>query len=49
MEARYVIAPYIRYRALADLTMVDRCAATNAARAVAYAACFATGAIDPGQ
>jgi hypothetical protein len=47
--ARYAIAPYVRYRALADLAVVERCATAKATRAVAYAACFATGRVDTGQ
>lgn len=47
---RYLIAPYLRYRALADLASVEQCATANAKRSSdSYAACFAAGRIDSGQ
>ncbi len=39
---RYVIAPYVHYQSIADLAAVDACARRKAARALAYAACFAS-------
>jgi hypothetical protein len=48
-KMRYLIAPYIRYRALADLAVVERCAAAKLERAVAYATCLAISRVDAGQ
>jgi hypothetical protein len=48
-NGRYVIAPYIAYRSIADLGPVADCAARHEPRSPAYAACFAIGAIDTGQ
>ena len=48
-NGRYVIAPYIAYRRIADLAPVADCAARREARSAAYAACFAMGGVDTGQ
>ena len=48
-NGRYVIAPYIAYRSIADFAPVADCAARHEGRSAAYAACFAIGAVDTGQ
>lgn len=46
---RYLIAPYIDYLDLTDLTPIDRCAKRRVGQELAYAACFARKRVEAGQ